>query len=87
MLALRPTAGRPAISKLQYGRGLEWRGGFGYSALLTLLLSDAKKWLTLMRELELLPLLLDTDWSDLFLQDFTGDVPESARASSFCSGN
>ena len=27
-----------------------------------------------MRELEIMPLLLDTDWSNLFLQQFTGDV-------------
>ena len=72
-IALRPTAGRPAVSRLQRGRG-EWRGGFALSALLVLLLSDAKKWLTVLRELEIMPLVLDTDWSSLFLQDFTGDV-------------
>jgi predicted acylesterase/phospholipase RssA len=72
-IALRPTAGKPAISRLQRGRS-EWRGGFALSAVLVLLLSDAKKWLTLLRELQIMPLILDTDWSGLFLQDFMGDV-------------
>jgi predicted acylesterase/phospholipase RssA len=72
-IALRPTAGQPAVSRLQRGRS-EWRGGFALSALLVMLLSDAHKWLTVMRELEIMPLLLDTDWSNLFLQQFTGDV-------------
>ena len=72
-IALRPTAGKPAISRLQRGRS-EWRGGFALSAVLVLLLTDAKKWLTLLRELQIMPLILDTDWSGLFLQDFMGDV-------------
>ncbi|KAL1510359.1 hypothetical protein AB1Y20_006670 [Prymnesium parvum] len=71
-IALRPTAGQPA-SRLQRGRS-DWRGGFALSAVLVLLLSDAKKWLTFMRELEIMPLVLDTDWSSLLLQDFNGDV-------------
>ena len=71
--SLRPAAGRPAESRLQRGRN-DWRGGFAVSALLQLLLGDAKKWLVLMRDLEITPLVLDTDWSNLFLQDFTGDV-------------
>ena len=73
-IALRPTAGQPAVSRLQRGRS-DWRGGFALSALLVSLLSDAKKWLTLMRELEILPLLLDTDWSMLFLQARTCACP------------
>lgn len=72
-IALRPTAGRPAVSRLQRGRS-EWRGGFALSALLVMLLTDAHKWLNVMRELEIMPLVLDTDWSNLFLQQFTGDV-------------
>ncbi|KAL3914782.1 MAG: hypothetical protein SGPRY_007500, partial [Prymnesium sp.] len=72
-IALRPTAGQPAVSRLQRGRS-DWRGGFAMSALLVLLLCDAKKWLNFMRELEIMPLVLDTDWSSLFLQDFSGDV-------------
>ncbi len=63
-IALRPTAGQPAISRLQRGRS-EWRGGFAISAVLVMLLSDALKWLTVMRELEIMPLLLDTDWSEV----------------------
>lgn len=72
-IGLRPTAGQPAVSRLQRGRD-SWRGGFALSALLVVLLSDAKKWLTVMRELEIMPLILDTDWSSLMLQDFTGDI-------------
>ena len=72
-IALKPGAGQPAVSRLQRGRS-EWRGGFAVSALLVWLLADAKKWLTLMRELEILPLLLGTDWSSVFLQEFTGDI-------------
>lgn len=72
-LALRPTAGRPAVSRLQRGRS-DWRGGFALSSLLLLLLSEARKWLTVIRELELCPLILDTDWSSLLLQDFSGEA-------------
>lgn len=71
--ALRPSAGMPAVSRLQRGRA-DWLGGFASSALLSLLWGDAMKWLRMMRELEIAPLVLNTDWSGLFLQDFSGDV-------------
>ncbi|KAJ3150065.1 hypothetical protein HDU86_006789 [Geranomyces michiganensis] len=64
------SAGSPTAHR--YGRG--WRGGFIASALVHHFKLDLQKWMSLLKDLELLPRVLGTDVSDVFLQRFEGDV-------------
>eukprot|EP01137_Pigoraptor_chileana_P012437 Opistho-2@4350 len=50
------------------------RGGFWIAAVETLLKQDMKKWLTVLRELDLSPQIFGHDWSLVFLQEFVGSV-------------
>ncbi|OAA56472.1 Acyl transferase/acyl hydrolase/lysophospholipase [Cordyceps fumosorosea ARSEF 2679] len=54
------------------GRG--WRGGFLMSATEHYLKLDMHKWLRFVRHAELLPRPLGQDWSQLWLQEFSGTV-------------
>ncbi|EPE07293.1 patatin-like phospholipase domain-containing protein [Ophiostoma piceae UAMH 11346] len=54
------------------GRG--WRGGYLGSAFEEYLKQDLRKWLKLLRNLELLPRPLGQDWSQLWLQPFSGTI-------------
>ncbi|KAI7866425.1 acyl transferase/acyl hydrolase/lysophospholipase [Spinellus fusiger] len=62
--------GRP-VTHLN-GKG--WRGGFIASTAEQLLKLDLSKWLKVLRDLDLLPKLLNQDWSSIWLQKFDGNV-------------
>ncbi len=66
----RGTVGRPVTHR----RGRGWRGGFLGSATEQYLKLDLNKWLKVLRHLELLPRPLGQDWSELWLQRFSGTV-------------
>ncbi|RJE24649.1 patatin-like phospholipase domain-containing protein [Aspergillus sclerotialis] len=54
------------------GRG--WRGGFLGSAIEQYIKLDLNKWLRVLRHLELLPRPMGQDWSEIWLQKFSGTV-------------
>lgn len=62
--------GRPVTHRK--GRG--WRGGFLGSAIEQYIKLDLNKWLRVLRHLELLPRPLGQDWSEIWLQKFSGTV-------------
>lgn len=66
----RGSVGRPVTHR----RGRGWRGGFLGSALEQYLKLDLHKWLKVLRHLELLPRPLGQDWSELWLQRFSGTI-------------
>ncbi|KAI0166302.1 lipase [Xylariaceae sp. FL1272] len=66
----RGTVGSPVTHRK--GRG--WRGGFLGSAAEQYIKLDLRKWLKVLRHLELLPRPLGQDWSQLWLQEFSGTV-------------
>lgn len=66
----RGTVGRPVTHR----RGRGWRGGFLGSAVESYLKLDLTKWLTVLRHLELLPRPLGQDWSQIWLQRFSGTI-------------
>jgi hypothetical protein len=66
----RGSVGQPVTHRK--GRG--WRGGFLGSATEQYLKLDLNKWLKVLRHLELLPRPLGQDWSEIWLQQFSGTV-------------
>jgi len=66
----RGTVGRPVTHR----RGRGWRGGFLGSAVEQYLKLDLTKWLKVLRALELLPRFVGQDWSEIWLQRFSGTV-------------
>ncbi|ORZ09393.1 acyl transferase/acyl hydrolase/lysophospholipase [Lobosporangium transversale] len=66
----RGSIGRP-VSHL-YGEG--WRGGFLAASIEQFLKLDLSKWLKVLRDLELLPKVMNQDWSWIWLQKFDGHV-------------
>jgi predicted acylesterase/phospholipase RssA len=66
----RGSVGRPVTHRK--GRG--WRGGFLGSATEQYLKLDLNKWLKVLKHLELLPKPLGQDWSDIWLQRFSGTI-------------
>lgn len=66
----RGTVGRPVTHR----RGRGWRGGFLGSAAEQYLKLDLNKWLKVLRHLELLPRPLGQDWSEVWLQRFSGTI-------------
>lgn len=66
----RGSVGRPVTHR----RGRGWRGGFLGSATEQYLKLDLTKWLKVLRHLELLPRPLGQDWSEIWLQRFSGTV-------------
>ncbi|EAW08237.1 patatin-like phospholipase domain-containing protein [Aspergillus clavatus NRRL 1] len=66
----RGTVGRPVTHRK--GRG--WRGGFLGSAIEQYIKLDMNKWLRVLRHLELLPRPLGQDWSEIWLQKFSGTI-------------
>lgn len=66
----RGTVGRPVTHRK--GRG--WRGGFLGTAIEQYIKLDLNKWLRVLRHLELLPRPLGQDWSEIWLQKFSGTV-------------
>ncbi|KAJ2824839.1 hypothetical protein IWW50_003136 [Coemansia erecta] len=51
-----------------------WRGGFIASAIEHMLKLDIRKWLRLLFDLRLMPMMLSQDWSLVWLQKFDGNV-------------
>jgi predicted acylesterase/phospholipase RssA len=66
----RGSVGRPVTHR----RGRGWRGGFLGSAAEQYLKLDLTKWLKVLRHLELLPRPLGQDWSEIWLQRFSGTI-------------
>lgn len=66
----RGTVGRPVTHR----RGRGWRGGFLGSATEQYLKLDLTKWLKVLRHLELLPRYMGQDWSEVWLQRFSGTI-------------
>ncbi|KAF2672759.1 patatin-domain-containing protein [Microthyrium microscopicum] len=66
----RGTVGRPVTHR----RGRGWRGGYLGSAIEQYLKLDLTKWLKVLKHLELLPRPMGQDWSQLWLQRFSGTI-------------
>ena len=66
----RGSIGRP----VSHRKGRGWRGGFLGSSLETSIKLDLQKYLKILRHLELLPRVLGQDWSELWLQRFSGTI-------------
>ncbi|KAF2751743.1 patatin-domain-containing protein [Sporormia fimetaria CBS 119925] len=66
----RGSVGRPVTHR----RGRGWRGGFLGSAIEQYIKLDLNKWLKVLRHLELLPRPMNQDWSEIWLQRFSGTV-------------
>ncbi|KAI0996400.1 Patatin-like phospholipase domain-containing protein [Podosphaera aphanis] len=66
----RGAVGQPVTHRK--GRG--WRGGFLGSAAEQYLKLDLSKWLRVIRALELLPRPFGQDWSEVWLQKFSGNI-------------
>ncbi len=66
----RGTVGRPVTHR----RGRGWRGGFLGSALEQYMKLEMTKWLKVLRHLELLPRPLGQNWSEIWLQRFSGTI-------------
>ncbi|KAF2691557.1 patatin-domain-containing protein [Lentithecium fluviatile CBS 122367] len=66
----RGSVGRPVTHR----RGRGWRGGFLGSALEQYFKLELTKCLKVLRHLELLPRLLGQDWSEIWLQRFSGTI-------------
>lgn len=58
----------------QHREGSGWRGGFILTTFENFLRLDMKKWLYLLRNLDMIPTMLGQDSSYLFLQKFDGTV-------------
>ena len=59
---------------MTHRKGRGWRGGFLGSATEQYLKLDLNKWLKVVRHLELLPRPLGQDWSEIWLQQFSGTI-------------
>lgn len=68
--APRGTVGRP----VSHRRGKGWRGGFVGSVFESMVKLELRKWLKLMKTMDLLPRIMDQDWSNVWLQRFDGTV-------------
>ena len=66
----RGSVGRPV---LQHG-GRGWRGGFLGSAIIMYLSLELEKFLKISKHLELVPRPLGQDWSQIWLQQFSGTI-------------
>lgn len=67
--APKGSVGRP-VSRKKVGL----RGGFIGAGLENYIKLENRKWLKLIRSLDLLPHLMDQDWSNLWLQKFSGTI-------------
>ncbi|ORX47228.1 patatin-domain-containing protein [Hesseltinella vesiculosa] len=75
--AAQGSPGRPVTHR--YGKG--WRGGFLASTAEQILKLELSKWLKVLRDLDLLPKVLNQDWSSIWLQKFDGEVTILPKAS------
>lgn len=74
--APRGKVGRPVAHR----KGKGWRGGFILSALESYIKLDLSKHFKVIRDLDLMPQLLQSDWSGVFLQRFSGDLTLTPRS-------
>jgi len=74
--APRGSVGRPVAHR----KGKGWRGGFILSALESYIKLDLSKHFKVIRDLDLLPQILQSDWSGVFLQRFSGDLTLTPRS-------
>ncbi|PVH14777.1 uncharacterized protein CXQ87_005053 [Candidozyma duobushaemuli] len=75
--APKGTVGRPVASprrKTKNQRFASLRGGFIATALEQLFKLEIKKWLEIVKTLDLLPMWREQDWSNVWLQRFTGSI-------------
>ncbi|CAH2351062.1 patatin-like phospholipase domain-containing protein [[Candida] railenensis] len=75
--APKGTVGRPvAISRrvTKKEKYASLRGGFVATALEQLFKLEIRKWLQMIKTLDLLPNLLESDWSNIWLQRFSGTI-------------
>ncbi|KAG5417305.1 hypothetical protein I9W82_004938 [Candida metapsilosis] len=75
--APKGTVGRPvpvSKSRTRKEKFASFRGGFIAAALEQLLRLEIRKWLQILKSLDLLPHVLQQDWSNVWLQNFTGSV-------------
>ncbi|CAD1808918.1 hypothetical protein FOB58_000395 [Candida parapsilosis] len=75
--APKGTVGRPvpvSKSRTRKEKFASFRGGFIAAALEQLLRLEIRKWLQIIKSLDLLPHVLQQDWSNVWLQNFTGSV-------------
>lgn len=68
--APRGTVGRP----VSHRKGKGWRGGFLGAALESMIKLEIRKWLKFIKAVELLPRFVDQDWTNVWLQRFSGSV-------------
>ena len=66
----RGSPGKP----VRHRKGRGWRGGFLGSSIETAVKLDLQKYLKILRHLELLPRPLGADWSEIWLQRFSGTI-------------
>lgn len=66
----RGDIGKPVVRS----KGKTYRGGFILSYLENLIKLEIIKWLKLVKEFQLFPNLLESDWSNIFLQNFGGTI-------------
>lgn len=75
--APKGTVGRPVAiprRKTRREKYASLRGGFFATAFEQLLKLEIKKWLQIVKTLDLLPRWLEQDWLNVFLQRFTGSI-------------
>ncbi|RXK35428.1 hypothetical protein M231_07332 [Tremella mesenterica] len=72
----RGNVGRP----VSHRRGKGWRGGFVLSALESYIKLDMNKHFKVIRDLDLMPQLLQSDWSGVFTQRFSGTLTLTPRS-------
>ncbi|EGW33253.1 uncharacterized protein SPAPADRAFT_151078 [Spathaspora passalidarum NRRL Y-27907] len=75
--APKGTVGRPVSSpthKTKREKYASLRGGFIATALEQLIRLEIKKWLQIIKTLDLLPNIMSQDWSNIWLQNFTGSI-------------
>ncbi|KAK5080052.1 hypothetical protein LTR70_008976 [Exophiala xenobiotica] len=61
-------------SPVRHRKGRGWRGGFLGSSIETSVKLDLQKYMKILRHLELLPRPMGQDWSEIWLQRFSGTV-------------
>ncbi|KAM3124896.1 hypothetical protein CJJ07_000728 [Candidozyma auris] len=75
--APKGTVGRPVATprrKTKKQKFASLRGGFIATALEQLFKLEIKKWLEIVKTLDLLPMWREQDWSNVWLQRFTGSI-------------
>jgi predicted acylesterase/phospholipase RssA len=72
MFFYKPKGGAGCPGFHRGGKG--WRGGFVLTFLIRMFLLDIHKWLNLIKDTNLLPRIMGSNFSNLWLQSFEGNV-------------